>query len=83
MVLGGPMNVTALPVLAALIGVVIWALVRTVKALNAGRSNTDPTNAGRLTRSEPGGPRRPMLTVASELAAIAGLLIAFIALMKN
>ncbi|MFJ4783343.1 hypothetical protein [Streptomyces sp. NPDC088794] len=80
-------------VLAALIGVMAWRLVFSVRRLNAGQ---DPARRGPVlpdpTRQEPrrrdpgagsGEPRRPMLTVASELAAIVGLLIAFIALLKN
>ncbi|MDC0767338.1 hypothetical protein [Streptomyces sp. HD] len=61
----------------------IWALVRSFRALGTGRTGAAPPRAGRPSRPEPAGSRRPMLTVAAELAAIVGLLIAFIALMKS
>lgn len=79
------MTVSALllVVLAALIGVVVWRPAFSVRRLGAGQPPTRRDPGRREPRGEPGGPRRPLLTVASEPAAIAGLLIAFIALVRQ
>ncbi|MFE0249464.1 hypothetical protein [Streptomyces sp. NPDC059010] len=76
------MGSLALLVFAILIGVAFWALVRSFRALGTGRPGAAAPRAGRPPRPELAGPRRPLLTVAAELAAIVGLFIAFIALMR-
>jgi hypothetical protein len=92
----------ALVLLVVLLGLLTWALVRSVKAMNAGRRHraappgmglpprapwTGDGGGGSSVPSRPpsgGGPeRRPALTVAAEVAGIAGLLIAFIALVRS